>query len=1436
MAERRDAPVRVVPSLQHYAWGDPKFIPGVLVVPESGEPVAEAWYGTHPKAPATAVTEGESVGLDAWAGELPYLLKLLAARKPLSIQVHPNVAQAAAGFFAEEAAGIPIDAPHRRFRDANHKPEVLVALTEFDALCGFRSPEEIEAAIGRLPELADLLPSSSEGIEALLRAWFERSDADVTAALGKLMTRLAASSPDPGTPEAWALRAHRGLGGDPDRGLLLVFLLELVHLQPGQAIFLPAGVPHAYLQGAGVELMASSDNVLRAGLTPKFVDPETLLDVVRFDARRPVVLEPIVDESGAQTWSIPATELDLIRWRLDATQARSGIATGFETLLAIAREPGAKVEVGGLELASGEACVVPDGVAFSVRALGAVDVYRVRVPPRSGPAPTFRGQRPTALRFGTSGLRGLVTDITDLEAYINTRGFLDVLVARGEVVPGGEVALGGDLRPSTERILKAVAAAVEDAGLRGIACGRLPTPALTYYGLQRGIPSIMVTGSHIPFDRNGIKLVGPQGEVLKSDETDIVAAVERVRRWEYGRVAQTSRFGDDGMFRHGEAPELPPTVDDAHRMYVARYVDAFGTEALRGLRVVFYEHSAVGREIVAEILRSVGAEVIAMGRSESFVAIDTEAIAPERIAVLQALADEAIAAHGSIDAIVSTDGDSDRPMMLGLDDGRVRFFGGDLLGAITAEFLEADHVVVPVSSNDAIDRFLEPKGVPVVRTRIGSPYVIAGMQAISGRRRMGWEANGGFLLGSTVGTLQPLPTRDAVLPIVAALCSAKKHGCSLVERFAALPERFGRAGLLDEVPNEDSRALLERFGPAAADRAEALRTHFTPARGFPELESIDDTDGLRLRFTNGDVAHVRPSGNAPQLRIYATADTEARADAIVSEALREPDGILRELLAAARPDPFVEAIVRNVDATATLFETGEPPAVIGAVCGTAAAQAFWQDRLDRMCPSFRARAGVAFHEDLPVNQALGLLLLWKRLSPHLREGEGALVAFVFGDGTRATPFTEAEHGQKPAIESFVTERSSGRRLSIVELAMRYFAPVENYLRRSGFEGIVVKWGDEIQIPTLDLSGVDARFDKADVVRFVSMRALDEDNAANKDWVGVDAEGCVTAFIPRRPLQDMEALADRGLLQRRDGQLFGGVNLGSIALSRALLDALLGELETEVDDPNADRRSRPDLDPQLFTALTIAAISDTNARAEAWVAAQADSPAIAKLVAHWPDVLDRLRRALDRFEADHGRPVRMVAMDFGDQYWGDIGQHEKMYEFYMALRELGIARSLAGIEVAPDAKGNLLVGDTKLGPGVRATGSVFVDAQIVEGEIEGSVLIGTRCRRLHASDAFDVGSTATELRLAARAGTYKVVSEDPVDVPTGQRCTTVFLPGQAVLMRVDETTDLRDRAATYDAPILKNPMSFADAHRAVLAADPNLLADARQKLVRTVTVD
>ena len=321
----------------------------------------------------------------------------------------------------------------------------------------------------------------------------------------------------------------------------------------------------------------------------------------------------------------------------------------------------------------------------------------------------FRGKNPAALAFGTSGLRGLVSDITDLEAYINTRGFLDYLGARE-----GVVALAGDLRPSTDRILVAVASAIEDAGCSVDFLGKIPTPALAYYALERSWPSVMVTGSHIPFDRNGIKFGKPGGEVLKDDESGILEAVAKVREGEYRRSREESLFDNDGMLN--ETRPLPPVNNDGSKLYLRRYLDFFPASGLVGKRIVVFEHSAVGRGLLVEILTRLGARVVPTGRSEAFIPIDTEDITAERLAELQEMADAEADGADAPDAIVSTDGDGDRPLVAGVDvSGRVRFFGGDLLGIIVAKYLGADAVAIPISANDAVDLELDN----VTKTKIG---------------------------------------------------------------------------------------------------------------------------------------------------------------------------------------------------------------------------------------------------------------------------------------------------------------------------------------------------------------------------------------------------------------------------------------------------------------------------------------------------------------------------------------------------------------------------------------------------------------------------------------------------------------------------------------------------------------------------------------------
>ena len=331
-----------------------------------------------------------------------------------------------------------------------------------------------------------------------------------------------------------------------------------------------------------------------------------------------------------------------------------------------------------------------------------------------------------------------------------------------------------------------------------------------------------------------------------------------------------------------------------------------------------YQHSSVGRDILVEILDGLGAEAIPAGRIDTFVPLDTENVDEAMVAATQVMVDEAAEKHGPISGVVSLDGDADRPLILGVDSytGKLKFFGGDLVGMVVAEYLGADAVVVPISCNDAIDRGglalrTEPK------TRIGSPYVIAGMEKArrAGRRVVcGWEANGGFLTGSDIekngNILRTLPTRDAVLPILAVLMAAQEKGLSLAAVFEELPKRFSRAALLKKFPRQVALEIVKRVSPddssvqdvafdaeTRAGEMETIRRRlgafFTPRLGFGSIIKLNYTDGVRITFNTGDVAHVRPSGNADEFRIYAVADTQERADFIAQAAVAEPDGILR---------------------------------------------------------------------------------------------------------------------------------------------------------------------------------------------------------------------------------------------------------------------------------------------------------------------------------------------------------------------------------------------------------------------------------------------------------------------------------------------------------------------------------------------------------------
>ena len=477
----------------------------------------------------------------------------------------------------------------------------------------------------------------------------------------------------------------------------------------------------------------------------------------------------------------------------------------------------------------------------------------------------------SGVAFGTSGARGLATAMTDSVCYAYTKSFLQYLEGIGELKREGErVAVGGDFRPSSDRVMEAVCHAADDLGYRAVNCGKVPSPAVALFGLENKIPSIMVTGSHIPDDRNGIKFNKPTGEVLKDDERGMSSQIVEL---------DDALFGADGNFMKVKpAHDISP---EAGENYAMRYLNFFSHDALKGLRVGVYQHSAVGRDVLVKILSHLGAEVTALGRSEKFMPVDTEAIRPEDVQLAHDWA-----ATGKFDALVSADGDSDRPLV---SDERGNWLRGDVAGILCAKFLEADSISTPVSCNTAVEKcgwFRE-----VRPTRIGSPFVVAEMtKATAGGARcaVGYEANGGFLLNSDIERdgrkLRALPTRDAVIVMLGILLLAKAQNQKVSELVATLPARFTASDRLKNFATEKSVAILAKFnfGSEAADKIE-IEKMFGAICG--NISALNRTDGLRLTFANEEVIHLRPSGNAPEFRCYAEAASDERAREITTRAL-----------------------------------------------------------------------------------------------------------------------------------------------------------------------------------------------------------------------------------------------------------------------------------------------------------------------------------------------------------------------------------------------------------------------------------------------------------------------------------------------------------------------------------------------------------------------
>lgn len=457
-----------------------------------------------------------------------------------------------------------------------------------------------------------------------------------------------------------------------------------------------------------------------------------------------------------------------------------------------------------------------------------------------------------AVSFGTSGLRGPAVNFTEHTCAAYVVAFLKYVERNFEF---RDVYLASDLRESSPRIAASCIDAIKLDGKNAIWAGNVPTPALAAYAMVRNAPAIMITGSHIPETYNGIKFYRPDGEFLKDDEAPVrVLAEELLRKAIAGQ----------------RLVSMPAPQFDVAEEYVNRFINAFGRDALAGMKIGIDMHSAVGRDLLVDIFKGLGAEVHPFRRADKFIAVDTEALDPVDLA----LARQFIAAQ-HLDAVISTDGDGDRPLII---DEQGRQINGDILGILTAKFLGARTVVTPLSTTSA----LEESGwfECVVRTKIGSPFVVAQMAKADLHPVVGFEANGGFLQGDDVtlksGLLGHLPTRDSVLPMLAVLVQTKEQGVRLSQMVATLPSRFMKADRVKDVPVDRAALFL-----TAIETSQSFRSNFSPL--IAEPESISTVDGVRMDFANGYTVHFRQSGNAPEMRIYIETDSADKTDRMLSE-------------------------------------------------------------------------------------------------------------------------------------------------------------------------------------------------------------------------------------------------------------------------------------------------------------------------------------------------------------------------------------------------------------------------------------------------------------------------------------------------------------------------------------------------------------------------
>ncbi|MDG1743686.1 MAG: mannose-6-phosphate isomerase, class I [Polaribacter sp.] len=395
---------RIEGKVQNYDWGGKSFIPNLISMNQkTNVTYAEYWLGAHAKAPSLIKTNQENISLDVFLnqnlaenlgskvlndfGKLPYLFKVLDVHKMLSIQVHPTIEAAKIGYDLENKKGIPLTGNNRNYKDKNHKPEIMVALSDFWLLHGFLEREKLIKNLKDTEELNFLLKVFLEkGYFGLYQKVMEFTQEEVNTILKPLLDRISVkflkNELEKSSPEYWAAKSvmHKDFQ-NLDKGIFSIYFFNILNLSVGEAIFQDAGVPHAYLEGKNMELMANSDNVLRGGLTSKHIDVEELFKNTKFEETIPVILYGVEDKTNSEiVYKTKAKDFELSKIELLATSTHTSISNSVEILIVMKGSAIVMQSEESLYLEKGQSILIKPNTAYKIKTDAEVEIYKAGVP------------------------------------------------------------------------------------------------------------------------------------------------------------------------------------------------------------------------------------------------------------------------------------------------------------------------------------------------------------------------------------------------------------------------------------------------------------------------------------------------------------------------------------------------------------------------------------------------------------------------------------------------------------------------------------------------------------------------------------------------------------------------------------------------------------------------------------------------------------------------------------------------------------------------------------------------------------------------------------------------------------------------------------------------------------------------------------------------